>query len=411
MDVVIKAENIKKIYKLYNKPSDRVKEALKLTTKRLHEDHFALNDVSFEIKRGEKVGIIGVNGAGKSTLLKIITGLVKPTEGKVEVDGKIAALIELGAGFNPEYTGIENIYFNATIMGYTKSEIDEKLETIVEFADIGEFINQPVKTYSSGMFARLAFAVAINVNPDILIVDEALSVGDIFFQKKCYAAIKKLMKEKTVIIVSHELNVISKMCTEVIVLAQGSVKYKGEVNAGIKEYFKLVQGEKKQSSEVEQIESLRNMKQINKEDMSGKMDVYFTGYNFFVNGEMNNKYVVTGDIVEIIIGVKATRELDGTIIGYTIQDKYGNCIFGENSITSNIEVSVEKGTSYIKLAFEWPQVKEDDYFITIGIGEGYEVMQQVEQCWIHNFIHFKNSTNNEIVYGIFNNKISEIQTK
>ena len=183
-DIAIKINHVSKMYKLYNKPSDRFKEALGLSKEKKYKEHYALNDVSFDVKRGETVGIIGTNGSGKSTILKIITGVLNPSGGNVEVNGRISALLELGAGFNNEYTGLENVYLNGTMIGFSKEEIDERLQDILDFADIGDFINQPVKTYSSGMFVRLAFAVAINIDPEILIVDEALSVGDVFFQAK-----------------------------------------------------------------------------------------------------------------------------------------------------------------------------------------------------------------------------------
>ena len=177
----IRVKDVTKIYQLYDRPMDRLKEAMSIRKKSRHKDFFALDKVSFDVKKGETVGIIGTNGSGKSTILKIITGVLTPSSGSVEINGKISALLELGAGFNNEYTGIENIYMNGTMMGYTKKEMDEKLPEILEFADIGDFVYQPVKTYSSGMFVRLAFALAINVEPEILIVDEALSVGDVFF--------------------------------------------------------------------------------------------------------------------------------------------------------------------------------------------------------------------------------------
>ena len=178
----ISVTNLDKMYKLYDKPSDRFKEAMGLTRKKKYREHYALHNVSFNVKKGETVGIIGTNGSGKSTILKIITGVLNQTAGDVEVNGRISALLELGAGFNGEYTGIENVYLNGTMIGFTREEIDAKLQDILDFADIGDFVNQPVKTYSSGMFVRLAFAVAINIDPEILIVDEALSVGDVFFQ-------------------------------------------------------------------------------------------------------------------------------------------------------------------------------------------------------------------------------------
>lgn len=182
----ISVKDVTKIYRLYEKPIDRLKEAMSITHKNFHRDFYALNGISFDVNKGETVGIIGTNGSGKSTILKIITGVLTPTTGEVEVDGVISALLELGAGFNMDYTGIENIFMNGTMMGFSRKEMEAKLQDILEFADIGDFVYQPVKTYSSGMFVRLAFALAINVEPEILIVDEALSVGDVFFQAKCY---------------------------------------------------------------------------------------------------------------------------------------------------------------------------------------------------------------------------------
>ena len=203
-EVVIKIENLSKVYKLYNSPVDRLKESLHPLRKQYHHDFYALNNVSFEIKKSESVGIIGKNGSGKSTLLKILTGVLTPTSGTVKVNGKVSALLELGAGFNPELSGIENVYFNGMLMGYTREDMAERLDEILSFADIGNFVHQPVKTYSSGMFVRLAFAVAINVDPDILIVDEALAVGDIKFQRKCFLKIEELRKSnKSILFVSH----------------------------------------------------------------------------------------------------------------------------------------------------------------------------------------------------------------
>ncbi len=221
-DIAIKVKNLTKIYHLYDKPQDRLKEALHPFKKNYHHDFHAIDDVSFEVKRGETVGIIGKNGAGKSTLLKMITGVLTPTSGTIEVNGKVASLLELGAGFNPEMTGIENIYLNGTLMGFSQEEMAKKVDAIVEFANIGEFIYQPVKMYSSGMFARLAFSVAINVDADILIVDEALSVGDMLFQAKCISKMSALMEEgMTILFVSHDIHAVRSLCTRGVYLVNG----------------------------------------------------------------------------------------------------------------------------------------------------------------------------------------------
>ena len=204
---VIQIEHLTKMYKLYDRPSDRLKESLGFSKKKRYREHYALRDVSLTVHEGECVGIIGTNGSGKSTILKIITGVLSATEGTVKVDGRISALLELGAGFNSEYTGMENIYLNGTMIGFSREEIDSRLQQILDFADIGDFIHQPVKTYSSGMFVRLAFAIAINIEPEILVVDEALSVGDVFFQAKCYHKFEEFKKQgKTILFVSHDLS-------------------------------------------------------------------------------------------------------------------------------------------------------------------------------------------------------------
>ena len=214
--IAIQVKNLDKVYKLYDKPSDRMKEALGLSKKKKYKEHHALDQVNLTIYQGETVGIIGTNGSGKSTILKIITGVLNPSGGKVTVNGRISALLELGAGFNMEYNGIENVYLNGTMIGFSEKEIDEKMDAILEFADIGDYVYQPVKTYSSGMFVRLAFAVAINIEPEILIVDEALSVGDVFFQAKCYHKFEEFKEMgKTILFVSHDLSSISKFQTHI----------------------------------------------------------------------------------------------------------------------------------------------------------------------------------------------------
>lgn len=243
-NIAIQVTNVEKVYKLYDKPSDRLKEALRIGRGKHHKEHHALKGIDLTIRQGECVGIIGTNGSGKSTILKIITGVLNPTRGNVTVNGRISALLELGAGFNNEYNGIENIYLNGTMIGFTEKEIDEKLDSILEFADIGEYVYQPVKTYSSGMFVRLAFAVAINIDPEILIVDEALSVGDVFFQAKCYHKFEEFKEMgKTIVFVSHDLSSISKYCDRVVLLNQGTKLGEGSAKEMIDAYKQVLVGQ------------------------------------------------------------------------------------------------------------------------------------------------------------------------
>lgn len=240
----IRVSGLKKVYKLYDKPSDRMKEALGLSRGKKYREHNALDGVDLTVYQGETVGIIGTNGSGKSTMLKIITGVLNPTEGEVEVNGRISALLELGAGFNMEYNGIENVYLNGTMIGFSEKEIEDKLEAILSFADIGEYVYQPVKTYSSGMFVRLAFAVAINIEPEILIVDEALSVGDVFFQAKCYHKFEEFKKMgKTILFVSHDLSSISKYCDRVVLLNRGTKLGEGSPKEMIDVYKRVLVGQ------------------------------------------------------------------------------------------------------------------------------------------------------------------------
>lgn len=234
---VVRLDHITKIYRLYDKPQDRFRETFSLRHKKYSKDFYALHDISFHIEQGDTIGIVGKNGSGKSTLLKILTGVLTQTSGVVEVDGKISALLELGAGFNQDFTGIENIFLNGTIMGISREEMEKRVDAIVAFADIGDHIYQPVRTYSSGMFMRLAFAVAIHVDPQILIVDEALAVGDTRFQMKCMDKFIEFMNAgKTVIFVSHDINMIKRFCKRAVWINEGVLVMDGETDSVTDKY-------------------------------------------------------------------------------------------------------------------------------------------------------------------------------
>lgn len=324
----IRVQDISKMYKMYAHKKDRLLEALGFSKKHRYTEYYALRHVSFDVKRGETVGLIGTNGAGKSTMLKIITGVLQPTDGKLEINGRISALLELGAGFNPEYTGIENIYLNGTMMGYTKEEVDAKLDTILKFADIGDFVNQPVKNYSSGMFVRLAFAVAINIDPEILIVDEALSVGDIFFQSKCYKKFEEFKQEgKTILFVSHDLNAVSRYCDRVILLNRGEKLAEGSPKDMINLYKKILTGSaddirdlnKNHADELSgslSTDQLREEQQDNYDDAHSISDVVAAGTwksHFTVNPSLNEYGNHRAEIVDFAI-VDEEGKLTSTII-------------------------------------------------------------------------------------------------
>lgn len=240
-DVAIQVQNLTKIYKLYESPRDRLKESVNPFGRKYHREFHALRNLNLQIKKGETVGIVGRNGSGKSTLLKIITGVITPTCGTATVGGKISALLELGGGFNPALTGIENVYYNGTLLGFSRAEMDAKLDDILSFADIGAFIHQPVQTYSSGMFVRLAFAVAINVDPDILIVDEALAVGDEAFQRKCFAKIQSFQEQgRTILFVSHTASMVIGLCNRAFLIDSGELLLSGAPKHVMAKYQKLI---------------------------------------------------------------------------------------------------------------------------------------------------------------------------
>ena len=268
-ETVISVKNLTKTYRLYENTKQRILEGLFPFVKPKHQEFHALDDVSFDIHKGEIVGIIGKNGSGKSTLLKIITGVLQGTSGVVDVKGRVSALLELGSGFNPEYTGLENIYMNGTLMGVTREEMSKRVQEIVDFADIGDFINQPVKNYSSGMFVRLAFAVAINVDADILIVDEALAVGDVAFQAKCMAKMSQIMKKGTTILfVTHDMNTVKRLCQKCIYLKKGKKVMEGPAEELADIYLREVrEGMNAENQKVDIVYNENQVQMINREDV------------------------------------------------------------------------------------------------------------------------------------------------
>ena len=334
-------KNLTKMYKLYDKPSDRLKEALGLTRKKLYKEHYELRDVNFDIQEGECVGIIGTNGSGKSTILKIITGVLTPTQGEVKVDGRISALLELGAGFNMEYSGLENVYLNGTMIGFSKEEIDARLDDILEFADIGDFIHQPVKTYSSGMFVRLAFAVAINIDPEILVVDEALSVGDVFFQAKCYHKFEEFKKQgKTILFVSHDLSSVSKYCDRVILLNKGVKLDEGSPKQMVDLYKQLLVGQdpvKQQESDKEkkaavQSEGTGNF-QANPNMLEyGNRMAEIIHFEVLDDRGMLSNTIEKGTEFKIRMKVHFNEDIQEPIMAYTFKNIKGTEITGTNTM-------------------------------------------------------------------------------
>lgn len=403
MENIIEVRQLNKIYYLYNRPQDRFLENFSLTHKKYHRDKYALKDINFEVKKGECVGIIGTNGSGKSTLLKIITGVLKPTSGTVSVKGKVSALLELGAGFNPEYTGVENVFLNGRMMGYSRVEMEAKLDDILTFADIGEYAYQPVKTYSSGMFARLAFAVAINVEPEILIVDEALSVGDIFFQNKCFKKFDELKSNgTTILLVSHDLESIKSMASRALWIEQGEqVAYDEKVSVCNQYAKSILLKNNKVATQVDIIEE--NQYEIKKFEMSNYPAVLENNQNLLsedvvilscfvedVNG--NIEYDLKSDVTyRIVIIFSSKIDIESCIAGYIIQNKKGVSIINSNTLISgqNKHFSVNANT-YNRVEFEikLPRLYSDEYIVDCAIASGKSVMDNTTFTWCYGATKF-----------------------
>ena len=432
-DISIAASNITKTYRLYSRNSHRVLETFHPFRKQYHKPFVALNDVSFSVNRGESIGIIGKNGSGKSTLLQILCGVLQPTEGEVEVTGRISALLELGAGFNPEFTGRENVYLSGTIMGLPTEYIDDNLAKILAFADIGEYVDQPVKLYSSGMYVRLAFATAISVDPEILIVDEALAVGDIFFQQKCIAHMKEMRKNSTIVFVTHDMQAVTNLCERVILLDQGTIIFDGEPIDGVSQYTKLIHNDRfrgsnggvddetaadikepdtEASKESMATEAGADWITVPDNDKGGALEVEIKKIRVVDSGGESKETVVEGDTVAIELVLEASRSIENLIIGYTMKDRMGNSIFGENTCSSLPEsFSVGAGLSIVRYEFDWPEVYPDTYTITVGIGEGKDPFVHTIHCWAHNIVSVAALSPGKGIHGLFNNPIRSCEIK
>jgi len=358
-DIAIKVENLTKIYPLYNNPKDRMKEALHPFRKKYHHDFYALKDVTFEIKKGETVGIIGKNGAGKSTLLKILTGVLTPTSGKFQINGRICSLLELGTGFNPELNGYDNIFFYGTINGIPEDEMRSKVDEIIAFADIGEHINQPIKSYSSGMLARLGFSAATMVEPDILIVDEVLSVGDFAFQKKCIDKIKKIVnKGVSILLVSHDSYTIKNTCSRAIYLRKGESIFVGESNSCICRY------------EIDVKDSINSKKNIC--EKNNKNIFEFSSITLLdKNGSKSNKFK-TNDQIELILYLNINEYFQYNYFSCVI-NLYTNDGFYVTGTTTLMEgykpLKAEKNNYEISIIFPHIPLLSGKYYFRLAIND------------------------------------------
>jgi len=406
-NIAISVSNISKVYPLYSSPRDRLKEALHPLRKKYHKDFYALNDVSFEIQKGETMGIIGQNGSGKSTLLKILSYVLTPSSGGCKVKGKVSSLLELGTGFNPELSGIENVYFNGTLLGFSKEEMDAKLDDILSFADIGEFIGQPVKTYSSGMYVRLAFAVAINVNPEVLIIDEALAVGDMRFQQKCFRKIAELRdKGTTILFCTHDTGVVLNLCATCIWIHNGAIKESGEPKDVVKKYaaFMSYEQETKEKNTFDLTGSYSKGDNIIRSKAEipwtstlgysqfGEGGAIITDVAFYYTDFRECVYALKGEEkVSVGIRVTVTENLINPIVGIMFKNAHGVSVFSINTFQENINTDylTRKGLKEnIFFSFTFPTLGNGKYFLDVAIADGTQITHS-QKHWVHDVFEFE----------------------
>ncbi len=404
-EIAIQVENLSKCYQIYDKPHQRLLQMIHRGHRQYYREFWALKDVSFTVKRGETVGIIGRNGSGKSTLLQMICGTLNPTSGHIQTKGRIAALLELGSGFNPEFTGRENVYMNGAVLGFTHEEMDERYDEITAFADIGDFIDQPIKSYSSGMIVRLAFAVQAMVGPEILIVDEALAVGDVKFQAKCFERLRHLKENGTsILLVTHSSEQIVTHCTKAILLNNGSIVEQGEPKQVVNRYMDILFGkENKELSTNININTTETEVAIEDDikldyDLSSSQDIFCThpGYNPYeyrwgdgaatildyhldADGEPYPVAVTTGQRLTLALSVHFLQTLVRPILGVTIKSKEGVTIYGVNSETLSVDefqIYGKQDTVITAVAHFTCSLAQGDYFISLGIAtrEGEDII-------------------------------------
>lgn len=417
-DIVVSTRGVGKCYNLYRSPQDRLKEALYFGRRSFHTEFWALRDISVDVSKGATLGIVGRNGSGKSTLLQIICGTLSPTAGEVSIRGRVAALLELGAGFNVEFSGKDNVYMNAAILGLSKSEIDEKYEDIVRFAELGQFIDQPVKTYSSGMYVRLAFAIAAHVDADVLVIDEALAVGDAFFVQKCMRFLRKFQEEGTIIFVSHDTGSVVNLCDHALLLENGSLKMQGtpkEVcDSYLESYFAKNQvvravprmEPKAQQFEIEEIVDQR-LKFLNTSQCRNDIQLFAFDPDAPAFGEGNTQivnvrlldaetrcpvnWIVGGEMVALAIDCLTHEPLSVPIVGFYVRDRLGQTLFGDNTYLtyqgSGLRFPAESSFR-AEFVFRMPILPVGDYCLTVALAEG-TIEEHVQQHWIHDALFFK----------------------
>ena len=450
-EISIKVENLSKCYQMYDQPRDRLKQfvvprlqrSIGQPPKQYFREFWALKDVSFEVKRGETVGIIGRNGSGKSTLLQMICGTLNPTGGSIQANGRIAALLELGSGFNPEFSGRENVYMNGAVLGLTREEVDERFEAIATFADIGDFIEQPVKTYSSGMYVRLAFAVIAHVDADILVIDEALAVGDAVFTQKCMRFLRKFKEQGTLIFVSHDMGSVLNLCERAVWLHGGQLRQMGESKEIAEAYLqytlqevygqdaklqgldaaKPVSGDrevatKTRTSATDSAPQLDYGSQMRVNANLSEANGWKTGAGEILSVRLehlipqSNDVFQGGETVRMVIRAIAHQDMDRPILGFLVRDRLGQDLFGENTLpfTDLNPRPVVGGTAFeSEYVFRLPMLPNGQYAVMASLADG-DLYNNVQHHWLHDAL-ILNVSSSKVRWGLVGVHFEKVELK
>lgn len=421
-ELIIDAVGLGKCYHVYERPSHRLLQGLVGDSRRYYQEFWALRGIHLKVRRGETLGIIGRNGSGKSTLLQMIAGTLAPTEGSIEVRGRIAALLELGSGFNPEFTGRENVFMNAAILGLTSAEVEARLDRILAFADIGHFIDQPIRSYSSGMVMRLAFAVMANVDADVLIIDEALAVGDAFFTQKCMRFLREFKERGTLLFVSHDDSAVSGLCDTALWLENGTARAYGGAKDVVHAYLESVIAEREEGAGRQASRGTQSVQYLRKQSLYDARREWINASNLRNDikvvpfdpeapgfGELRARMVdvalcdeagnrlawcVGGESVVLEVEVAAGETVERPIVGFYLKDRLGQQLFGDNTYLTTLDSprSLQAGDALrARFCFEMPRLRAGDYFITIGIADG-DKDEHVIQHWIHEALTFRSES-------------------
>ena len=417
-DFAIRLRDLRKTYRLFNRPSDRVKQWVMPHLQRrfgwsrtdYYREHVALDGVSFEVRKGETLGVIGRNGSGKSTLLQVMSGVLHPTSGSVEIDGRVAALLELGAGFHPEFTGRENIFLNASLFGLSKQETEDRVDAILSFADIGSYIDQAVKTYSSGMHVRLAFAVIAHVQADILLIDEALAVGDAFFVQKCMRFLREFMERGTVVFVSHDSTAVLSLCRKALLLDQGRVFGLGEAKMVCDRYLQhLHESHEGQKRAVLHDESSWDASRDKASDGSalalggpgwgglagtrtfGDLKAVIEKAALRDGKGLSVSCVTKQQRICLRVWCKTSVSLANPLVGFLVRDRFGQVLFGHNTGRTSLEsvIMFPPGTRFVaEFEFVMPQLTKGSYSLSVALAEGTQ-QEHIQHHWVHDAVVFE----------------------